>query len=106
MSVFVRSEPLPPRVAPLAVEGAAARWRRLWFPTPGMAALSLLLAVLLAWAGWHFLQWGLLHAQWRGTSSEACPDTRGACWAFVLARWRPWLLGTYPPEQAWRAWGA
>ena len=106
MNAFVRSEPLPPRAAPLAVEAASARWRRLWFPTPAMAALSVLLAVLLAWAGWHFLQWAVVHAQWRGTSSEACPDTRGACWAFVLARWRPWLLGTYPAEEAWRAWGA
>jgi len=47
-----------------------------------------------------------VHAQWRGTSSEACPDEHGACWAFVIARWRPWLVGGYPAGELWRAWTA
>src|SRR4051812_40808401 len=106
MAEFLRAEPLPPRACPSAAQSAGVRWRRLWLPTPAMAALSVLLAALLLWFGWHFLQWAIVHAQWRGASSEACPDERGACWAFVIARWRPWLVGGYPADQTWRAWSA
>ena len=39
-----------------------------------------------------------------GTSSAACPGDIGACWAFVVARWKPWLVGNYPAGELWRAW--
>ena len=104
MADYLRAVALDARPAPVAAEKASARWLRLWFPTPAMGALSLLLAALLLFAGWKLLQWGLVHAQWRGTNSEACPDTRGACWAFVIARWKPWLVGGYPDGQLWRPW--
>jgi general L-amino acid transport system permease protein len=104
MAEFLRSTPLPPRAAPARYASARARWQTVWFPTPAMGALSLLLALALAWAGWHFLQWALVHAQWRGASSDACRDDHGACWAFVIARWKPWLVGGYPADQLWRAW--
>jgi len=104
MAEFLRALPLAPRPAPRLRIGAAARWRQVWFPTPAAGVLSLLLAAALLLAGWHFLQWALVHAQWRGASSEACPDARGACWAFVLARWKTWLVGHYPDAQLWRPW--
>ncbi|HEX6019545.1 MAG TPA: ABC transporter permease subunit, partial [Burkholderiaceae bacterium] len=106
MAEYLRALPIDARPAPVAQVSAPARWLRLWFPTPGMGVLSLLLAALLAFLGWKFLQWGLLNAQWRGASSEACPDTRAACWAFVGARWKPWLVGGYPQAELWRAWTA
>lgn len=106
MSGFVRTLPLEARPAPVVALSARARWRRLWFPTPALSALSLLLAAVLLFAGWRFLQWAVLQAQWTGSSSEACPDPGGACWAFVLARWKPWLVGGYPDDQLWRAWAA
>ncbi len=104
MPEFVRALPLEPRPAPPRLRPASVRGRPRGFPTPGAALLSLLLAAALLAAGWHFVQWALVHAQWRGASSEACPDARGACWAFVLARWKPWLVGPYPDAQLWRAW--
>jgi len=106
MAAFVRTLPIAARPAPVATEAALVRWRRLWFPGPAMGALSVLLAVVLLLAGWRFAQWALVHAQWAGTSSEACPDVRGACWAFVIARWKPWLVGGYPGDQLWRPWTA
>jgi general L-amino acid transport system permease protein len=104
MSEFVRTALLAPRAAPQST--AVAGWRRAWFPSPAMGALSLLLLAALLVFGWRFVQWALLHAQWRGQSSEACVGGQGACWAFVIARWKPWLVGNYPAEQLWRAWTA
>jgi len=104
MSEFLRALPLAPRPAPARTVPAAARWRQLWFPSRTAGVLSVLLAAALLLAAWHFLQWALVHAQWRGSSSEACPDARGACWAFVLARWKTWLVGAYPDAQLWRPW--
>lgn len=104
MTDFVRSTLVAARPAPADVTPALLRWRRTWFPTPATGVLSLLLLAALLVFGWRFLQWAIVHAQWRGESSEACVSDRGACWAFVIARWKPWLVGSYPTDQLWRAW--
>ena len=101
---FVRQTLIDPRIAPVAAITAPLRWRRTWFPTPTMGALSLLLLALFIVFGWRFFQWGVVHAHWLGSSSEACPGDAGACWAFVIARWKPWLVGNYPSGELWRAW--
>jgi len=103
MTEFVRTSPLDARAAPVATEGARARALRTWFPTPASSVVSVLLALALLFSGWHFLQWALVNGQWSGASSESCPSTGGACWAFVIARWKPWLVGTYPSAHLWRA---
>jgi general L-amino acid transport system permease protein len=95
---------IAPRAAPVAAVPARTRWRRTWFPTPLLGALSLLLLAALLVVGWRFLQWAVIHAHWAGSSSEACVGDDGACWAFVIARWRPWLVGSYPAAELWRAW--
>src|SRR4051812_42225298 len=102
MAEFLRALPLPPRPAPVRVLPLLARWQRLWFPSRGIGVLSLLLAAALLAGGWHFLQWALVQAHWQGSSSEACVGDQGACWAFVRARWKPWLVGPYPDGQLWR----
>jgi general L-amino acid transport system permease protein len=104
MTRYVRQNLIEPRRVPAIATPALVRWRELWFPTPAMGALSLLLLALLIVFGWRFLQWSLLNAQWLGSSSEACPSDAGACWAFIVARWKPWLVGAYPADQLWRAW--
>jgi general L-amino acid transport system permease protein len=99
---FVREAVIAPRARPAAAEPAFARWRRIWFPSATAGLLSVLLLALFVAGGWRFLDWALVHAQWAGSSSEACHDNRGACWAFVIARWKPWLVGDYPAAQLWR----
>jgi general L-amino acid transport system permease protein len=89
---FVRQTPIGPRAVPVASDTMLGRCRRLLFPTPAIGVLSPAILVLLVLAGWRFFEWAVIDAHWRGTSSEACPG-RGACWAFVLARWKPWLVG-------------
>lgn len=104
MTHFVRQALIDPRPAPVVAVPALARWRRAWFPTPVTGLLSLLLLAAFAVFGWRFLGWAVVHAHWLGSSSSACPGDEGACWAFIIARWKPWLVGDYPSEQLWRAW--
>jgi general L-amino acid transport system permease protein len=101
---FVRAVLIAPRSAPPAAIAAPLRWRRALLPTPAMGVLSLALLAVLVVFGWRFFQWAFVHAHWLGGSSEACPGADGACWAFVIARWKPWLVGNYPSDQLWRAW--
>jgi general L-amino acid transport system permease protein len=103
-TLFVRQTLIGPRAAPVAPVAVVERWRRLLFPTPVMGVLSLALLALLAVAGGRFFTWAIVDAHWRGSSSAACPGDAGACWAFVVARWKPWLVGNYPADQLWRPW--
>jgi general L-amino acid transport system permease protein len=100
----VRDTMIEPRHAPRVAIPWRVRWQRLWFPTPAMGVLSAVLLVAIVAFGWRFVEWALVHAHWSGSSSDACPADGGACWAFLTARWRPWLVGAYPPDQLWRAW--
>jgi general L-amino acid transport system permease protein len=104
MTRFVRPALIDPQPVPVLAVPALARWRQAWFPTPAMGLLSLLLLAVFVLAGWRFLQWAVVNAHWTGSNSEACPGASGACWAFVTARWKPWLVGDYPSDQLWRAW--
>lgn len=103
-TLFVRQTLIKPRVAPVAAISVTERWRRALFPTPTMAVLSLLLLVVFIVLGARFFAWALLDAHWLGSSSAACPGDAGACWAFVIARWKPWLVGSYPTSELWRPW--
>lgn len=104
MTRFVRQTPIEPRSAPVDATAALVRWRRIWFASPAMGTLSLLLTAAFIVSAWRFFQWAIVHAHWRGSSSDACPGDAGACWAFIVARWKPWLVGDYPSDQLWRAW--
>ncbi len=104
MTRFVRQTLIDSRPAPALTTPARIRWRRAWFPTPATGVLSSLLAAALLVSGWRFFAWAVVHAHWRGSSSDACPGDEGACWAFIVARWKPWLVGDYPADQLWRAW--
>ncbi|MFC5496374.1 amino acid ABC transporter permease [Caenimonas terrae] len=103
METFVRPALIDPRAPPVDSASVPARWRRAWLAGPATSVFSLLLLAAGLVAGWHLVQWGIVDAHWRGSSSQACPDS-GACWAFVIARWKPWLVGDYPLDQLWRAW--
>jgi general L-amino acid transport system permease protein len=100
---YVRPTLIEARAAP-AQAGASLRWRRDLFPSPVIGAVTLTLLVLFTVLGWRALQWAFVNAHWFGASSEACPGDAGACWAFVAARWKPWLVGNYPVGELWRPW--
>ena len=92
MTAWVRDQLLPARAAPADELALGERWRRAWFPTKAMSVASMLLLALLVAAGWRFAQWAVVQARFTGSSSEACPGDDGACWSFVVARWKPWLV--------------
>jgi general L-amino acid transport system permease protein len=104
MSVWVREQALGGRPPPPDPLTAAARWRRQWFSSFRSGTISLSVLGIILVAGWYFLQWAVFRAHFQGASSQDCPSTGGACWAFVIARWKPWLVGGYPTDQLWRAW--
>jgi general L-amino acid transport system permease protein len=102
-TLFVRETPIAARTSPVPAVAAVERWRRALFHSPVAGVLSFALLALLVVAGWRLFDWAVVAAHWRGASSEACPGD-GACWAFVVARWKPWLVGNYPADQLWRPW--
>ncbi len=104
MTGFVRATLIDARDVPKIQTPVLMRWRQLWFPSPAMGVLSSLLLVIFSVLAWRSFEWAIVHAQWRGTDSTACQGDAGACWAFVIARWKPWLVGGYPLDQLWRAW--
>ena len=104
MTHFVRQQLLAPRNAPVVVIPALVRWRNTLFPTAATSALSVAMLAALVVFGWRFSEWAIVRAHWMGTSSEACTGDTGACWAFVIARWKPWLVGDYPAGELWRPW--
>jgi general L-amino acid transport system permease protein len=82
---------------------ASATWHAELFGTPARALLSALLLALLAWAGWHALDWGVLHAVFQADAERCRAAVHGACWGVVAEKWRPLLFGRYPFEEQWRA---
>jgi general L-amino acid transport system permease protein len=89
------SPPPPPRPAARLVTA---------FANPAQAALTFLLAALLAWAGWSVWGWAVTHAVWHADAA-ACDALggQGACWGVVPEKLRAMLFGRYPPAQQWRA---
>ena len=73
------------------------------FAGPAASLVTLALLVLLAWAGWHLLDWGVLRAR-TAPDYAACKalERSGACWGFVAEKWRLILFGRYPYEAQWR----
>jgi len=62
--------------------------------------------LLLGWFTVNFtlavVDWALIDAVWQGETADACPRDRGACWAFVTARWQQIIYGQYPGAMLWR----
>jgi general L-amino acid transport system permease protein len=102
MTRFCRTALLEPRDPPRARSTPATQWARALFAGPATALVSLVIMFALGAATVGFLKWAIVNAQWTGASAAACPRDNGACWAFVIARWKPWLVGDYPADQLWR----
>ncbi|MGZ5864909.1 MAG: amino acid ABC transporter permease [Xanthobacteraceae bacterium] len=90
------------RMPPAPSEGRFVRSLRQAFATPVNAIVSLLLVVVVLWLLAHAFMWGVWNAAWTGDTAKFCQDPSGACWAYVISRWRVWLLGGYPVALIWR----
>lgn len=98
-----QKEPLPP---PVDERSLAARVRKSLFSTPTDAVLTIVLALISAWALMGIVQWAVIDAVWSGADRQACLASDGgavgACWAFVRARFSQFVYGLYPVSQRWR----
>ena len=89
----------------IAVSAEAAPRRRPasgLFAGRGASLVTLVLIGLLAWAGWHVVEWGMVRAVAAPDYAACKAAEHGACWGFVAEKWRLILFGRYPFEQQWR----
>jgi general L-amino acid transport system permease protein len=109
---WVRTEMALAQAAPRSHVGPVAWMRRNLFATPVNATLTVLAALVLAWALPHLLNWLFFNAQWTGTERTACltvdqggalpADWSGACWPFVINKFGQFMFGRYPVDERWR----
>jgi general L-amino acid transport system permease protein len=104
---FVRRETLAARPAPMAMTGAIGWLRVNLLSSPFNIALTILIALLFAWAIPELLKFLVIDAVWSGTDRDACREIVqhreiGACWPFVYERWSYFVYGSYPIPERWR----
>jgi len=88
--------------APIRSTGLTA-WLRMNLFSSWLDTLITLAVVWIIYQVASFvIDWGFLNAVWFGESAKACPNSDGACWAFVTNRWRLFVYGLYPSELYWR----
>ncbi len=95
-------KPRPDQAAPTQTVGVIgwlyANLFKGWFNS----ILTLLAGAFLIVTLPSLLSWALWDAVWIG-SAESCPaDANGACWAFVVDKFRVLMVGLYPREYLWR----
>ncbi len=80
-----------------------ARWsRERLFNTPGNVVISFILLGVISFVVYGFLKWAFLDAVWVGDAKDVCADAEGACWAFIVAKFRFFMFGFYPLKWVWR----
>jgi general L-amino acid transport system permease protein len=104
---FVQKAPIAPQPPPARMTGALGWVRANLLSSPFNIVLTILIAVLLAWAIPELLRFLILDAVWSGTDRDACREVVqqreiGACWPFVWERLPYFIYGSYPIPQRWR----
>ena len=104
---FVRGAMLDSKPPPAAMRGAVGWVRENLLSSPFNIALTIVIALLLAWIIPDLIRFLLIDAVWTGADREACMETVqnraiGACWPFVWERWPYFVYGSYPGPERWR----
>ncbi|MBG0776007.1 MAG: amino acid ABC transporter permease [Desulfovibrionaceae bacterium] len=95
---FVPSPALPP---PPSAVGPLGWLRANLFDGWFNSLLTLLCMAFLAAVVPPLVSWALLDACFTGDASM-CAQSSGACWTFIVHKFRVLMVGTYPPAEAWR----
>jgi len=104
---FVRRATITPQPPPATMTGAIGWLRANLLSTPFNIALTVIIALLLAWAVPELTRFLILDAVWTGVDRNACLESVqhreiGACWPFVR-EWLPYFIyGSYPIPLRWR----
>jgi len=106
-AAFVRSASIAPRPPPAAMTGALGWLRANLLSTPFNIGLTIVIALLLAWAISEVVKFLLIDAVWTGSDRDACLEyvqhrDIGACWPFVRERLPYFIYGSYPISERWR----
>jgi general L-amino acid transport system permease protein len=104
---FVRREQLPPQPPPVRMTGTIGWMRENLFSSPVNIALTIIIALLLAWVIPEVVKFLFIDAVWSGVDREACHEAVqhraiGACWPFVWERLPYFIYGSYPIPLRWR----
>jgi general L-amino acid transport system permease protein len=104
---FVRRTKLEPQRPPATMSGAVGWLRENLLSTPLNIALTIIIALLLAWMIPGLVKFLLIDAVWTGADRDACREVVqnreiGACWPFVWERLPYFIYGSYPIPQRWR----
>ena len=104
---FVRHATIAPRLPPTAMTGALGWLRQNLLSTPFNIALTILIALLLAWVIPELAKFLVIDAVWSGSDRDACLESVqhreiGACWPFVWERLPYFIYGSYPIPERWR----
>ena len=70
--------------------------------TPLNVALTVIAAMITAAAIIPLIQWGLIDANFVGSSQDDC-NSGGACWVFIGERFDFFIYGFFPESTYWRA---
>ncbi|MBL6927666.1 MAG: amino acid ABC transporter permease [Rhodospirillales bacterium] len=97
--VFVAAPDLPP---PPSTTGAIGWLRENLFKGWFNSTLTLLAMAFLAYAVPPLVSWFLIDATFVG-DAETCRAAGGACWSFIGAEFKLFMVGTYPNDATWRA---
>ncbi|MGB7258164.1 MAG: amino acid ABC transporter permease [Pseudolabrys sp.] len=104
---FVRMATIEAKAPPAAMTGAVGWLRANLLSTPFNICLTIIIALLLAWAIPEILKFLFIDAVWTGSDREACSEVVqhreiGACWPFVWERLPYFIYGSYPISERWR----
>ncbi|MGI6244989.1 MAG: amino acid ABC transporter permease [Pseudochelatococcus sp.] len=103
---FLRTAFVPASTPPVLAHGPLAWLRANLFSSPLNVALTLLGGYLLYLVVPPAVRFLLLDAVWTGEDRQACVAAAGrevgACWAFVGARLRYFVYGSYTDGELWR----
>jgi len=91
-----------PKSPPFQSQGARLWLRSNFFSSWFNTLITILLLYAIVTLGIFILEWAFVNAVWFGDSARSCPNSNGACWAFVTDRWRLFVYGLYPHELYWR----
>lgn len=92
---------IPPRPAPIKVEGLVAWIRANLFGDLRTSLGTLAIGAVLLWIVPPLIQWLFINAVWV-KNYETCHAALGACWGVIAEKYRIIIFGRYPFDDEWR----
>jgi len=96
---FVRKTQIAPQPPPARMTGAIGWLRANLFSSPFNVALTIIIALILAWVIPALVNFLIVDAVWTGVDRDACREVVqnreiGACWPFVWERLPYFIYGS------------